>query len=227
MIFLNLTTLTTAIRHFERQYHRPPYSVLLVAASKAQPLAKIQEAIAAGQKQFGENYLQEALTKIPALQKNPTLEWHFIGSIQSNKTRHLAEHFSWVHTVTHAKVAQRLNEQRPPELPPLNICLEINVSQEASKTGLTELAEIITLAEYCQSLPHLRLRGLMTIPAPQPTLAAQRAEFSKLASLQQMLNKQGFTLDTLSMGMTADLEAAIAEGATIVRVGRGVFGERR
>lgn len=221
----NLLQLNTTIRALEKKYHRPAHSVSLLAMSKGQPLEKLQQAIAAGQCLFGENYLQEAMKKMERL-KQPGLEWHFTGTLQSNKTRPVAEHFSWVHTVTTPRLAQRLNDQRPVHLPSLNICLEVNVSGEASKSGLREEAELMVLAEACLSLPRLKLRGLMTIPKPVTGLAEQRAELHQLFLLKEKLGQRGFALDTLSMGMTDDLEAAIAEGATYIRVGRGIFGPR-
>ena len=221
----NLLQLKDTIRALEKKYQRADNSVSLLAMSKGQSLEKLEAAIASGQRLFGENYLQEALAKIAALTE-PGLEWHFTGSIQSNKTRQIAEHFTWVHTVASQKSAQRLNEQRPPQLPPLNICLEINVSQEATKAGLREEKEIKALAEFCLSLPRLSLRGLMAIPVPRATLVEQRAELHQLVLLKEELCRQGYVLDTLSMGMTDDLEAAIAEGATYIRVGRGIFGPR-
>ena len=220
-----LLRLSATIRELEKKYQRPPHSVSLLAVTKGQPLEKIQEALATGQHHFGENYLQEALSKMDQLQ-DPALEWHFIGSIQSNKTRQIAERFAWVHTVCNKKIAQRLNDQRPKDLPPLNICLELNLGKESTKAGITEVEEVQALASYCQTLPSLSLRGLMTVPAPKPNLEEQRAEFKKVAEIQERLRQQGIELDSLSMGMTDDLEAAIAEGATIVRVGRGIFGER-
>jgi len=224
MLARKLSEIKTRIRELEARYHREPQSVSLLAVSKGQSLENIQEVLAAGQYQFGENYLQEALLKMEALQ-HPQLEWHFIGTIQSNKTRPIAR-FSWVHTVCDAKIAARLNDQRPPSWPPLNICFEVNISHEPSKSGLTTLGEVIALARTCQSLPHLRLRGLMAIPAWRSSLAEQRAECRKLYDMQQALIQQGFELDTLSIGMTEDMEAAIAEGSTVVRVGKGIFGER-
>jgi len=221
----NLTYLQRSIRAFEKKYQRPLHSVSLVAMSKGQPLEKLEAAMAAGQYLFGENYVQEALVKMKKLTQ-PSVEWHFTGRIQSNKTRPIAEYFSWVHTVTDQKVARRLNDQRPPQLPPLHICLEVNVSQEASKSGLKEEAELKALAEYCLSLPRLKLRGLMTLAKPKQTFVEQRRALHHLAALKDKLDQQGIPLDTLSMGMTDDMEAAIAEGATFIRIGRGIFGPR-
>lgn len=203
---------------------RQPHSVFLLAVSKGQPIEKIQQAVAAGQVAFGENYLQEALPKIIAL-ADKKLEWHFIGIIQTNKTKKIADYFSWVHSLSDTQSAQRLNEQRASHLPPLNICLQVNTSQEPTKSGVQN-KEVFPLAEYCASLPRLRLRGLMTIAAPKKQFSAQRSEFHRLRVLYDKLNARGFKLDTLSMGMSNDMQAAIAEGATIVRIGTAIFGER-
>lgn len=178
----------------------------------------------AGMRRFGENYLQEALEKIAALQELD-LEWHFIGPIQSNKTRPIAEHFDWVHSVDRLKLARRLSEQRPAGLPPLNICLQVNVSGEQSKSGIT-LQELPALAQEVATLPRLRLRGLMAIPAPAAGLEAQRQPFRQMRFALEQLIAEGLELDTLSMGMSGDLEAAIAEGATLVRIGTALFGPR-
>ena len=221
----NLLQLEARLRALEKQYQRSPHSVKLLAISKNQPCEKIQAAHVAGQRAFGENYLQEALGKIEQLAPL-NLEWHFTGTIQSNKTRHLAAHFSWVHTLTEEKIAQRLNDQRPAHLAPLNVCLEVKVSFESTKSGLSDFAALKKLATFCQTLPRLKLRGLMTIPAPESDLAKQRAALKPLADLKAQLIAAGFELDTLSMGMTADLEAAVAEGATFIRIGRGIFGSR-
>lgn len=207
------------------QCGREPKSIALLAVSKTFGPDAIRAAYAAGQRAFGESYTQEALAKISAL-PDLDLEWHFIGPLQSNKTKPIAEHFVWVHGVDRAKIAQRLSEQRPADLPPLNICLQVNVSGEASKSGVTP-AEIAALAREVATLPHIKLRGLMAIPAPTEDAAQQRAAFRAVRELFEQLNAQGFALDTLSMGMSSDLEAAIQEGATIVRVGSAIFGERR
>jgi pyridoxal phosphate enzyme (YggS family) len=202
--------------------------VLLLAVSKTFPPEAVVEAIAAGQRAFGENYLQEALDKqhaVAAAVPGTHLEWHFIGPIQSNKTRPIAASFEWVHTVDRLKIAQRLSEQRPPGMPPLNICLQVNVSGEASKSGITA-AELPALARATLQLPHLRLRGLMAIPEPEEDYARQRASFARLRAMYDELRDDGMDLDTLSMGMSADMTAAIAEGATIVRVGSAIFGSR-
>lgn len=220
----NLNTLLSRIRHAEQRFHRPPGSVTLLAVSKGQSAALIAAVAAAGQIHFGESYLQEALLKLEAL-RQLALEWHFIGPIQTNKTRGIATHFSWVHSVDRLKIAQRLSEQRPTQLPPLNICLEVNISQETSKHGLS-LAELPAVAHAVAGLPRLRLRGLMAIPAAAEDFAAQRLPFAQLRALQEELIATGLDLDTLSMGMSADWEAAIAEGATLVRVGTALFGPR-
>lgn len=203
--------------------------VQLLAVSKTFPAEAVLEAAAAGQYAFGENYLQEALDKIAAvshaLPASP-MEWHFIGPIQSNKTRPIAASFAWVHTVERLKIAQRLSEQRPPELGPLNVCLQVNISGEASKSGVTPEA-LPELARAVAQLPHLRLRGLMAIPEAQAQADRQRAAFRQLRVLYDRLCADGLALDTLSMGMSADLGAAIAEGATIVRVGSAIFGSRQ
>jgi hypothetical protein len=205
---------------------RPVQSVTLLAVSKTQDASAVRDAFAAGQRAFGENYVQEALDKIAALADlRQQLEWHLIGPLQSNKTRVVAEHFDWVHSVDRLKVAQRLSEQRPAHLPPLNVCLQVNISAEASKSGVPP-AEVHALARAIAALPRLRLRGLMAIPEPQGDLDAQRAPHRALRELQQLLVRDGLPLDTLSMGMSADLEAAVAEGATLVRVGTAIFGAR-
>lgn len=200
----------------------------LLAVSKTFPAQAVIEAMAAGQRAFGENYLQEALDKmqeVARLQPNTPIDWHFIGPIQSNKTRPIAAHFDWVHTVERLKIAQRLSEQRPPERGPLDICLQVNISGEASKSGASE-AELPELARQVAALPNLRLRGLMAIPEASNDPAQQRAAFARLRGLYEALRADGLALDTLSMGMSGDLPAAIAEGATIVRIGSAIFGAR-
>ncbi len=205
-------------------YQRDPASIQLLAVSKMQPLSALRSAIACGQQHFGENYAQDALEKITAL-NNPSLVWHFIGAIQSNKTRLLAEHFAWIETLASLKHAQRLNEQRPPQLPPLNVCIQVNLHDEPQKAGV-KAAAVAELAQAIRQLPRLRLRGLMTIPAYQSDFAQQRQAHRALAFLRDTLENQGIQLDTLSMGMSDDLEAAIAEGATQVRIGTALFGTR-
>jgi PLP dependent protein len=207
---------------------RAANSVTLVAVSKTFGAAAVREAHAAGQAAFGENYVQEGLAKIEALADlRPQLQWHFIGPLQGNKTRPVAEAFDWVHTVDRLKIAERLAAQRPPGLPPLQLCLQVNISGEASKSGLAP-AEVPALAAAVAALPRerVRLRGLMAIPEPAATPQVQRVPHAALHALLQSLNEAGLALDTLSMGMSADLEPAIAEGATLVRVGSAIFGAR-
>ncbi len=211
----------------ERRYGRPPGSVTLLAVSKTRPAEDIKEVARIGQRAFGESYAQEALGKIAALDDLPLeLQWHFIGPIQANKTRAIAEHFHWVQSVDRLKVARRLSDQRPDELGPLNVCIQVNISGEAGKAG-TSVADAAELARAISSLRRLRLRGLMTLPAPSSDFDLQRQPFRELHELLGELNNLGLNLDTLSMGMTQDLEAAIAEGATMVRIGTGIFGPRR
>ncbi|MBT9494494.1 MAG: YggS family pyridoxal phosphate-dependent enzyme [Paucibacter sp.] len=209
------------------QAGRPVQSVTLLVVSKTFPASAVQAAFAAGECRFGENYVQEGLDKIAELSAlRSQLEWHLIGPLQSNKTRPVAENFDWVHSVDRLKTAQRLAEQRPAELPPLNICLQVNISGEASKSGLLP-SEVAPLALAVSGLPRLRLRGLMAIPEPAADFEAQRRPHRALAALLAQLNQQhGLQMDSLSMGMSADLEAAVAEGATLVRVGSAIFGAR-
>ena len=203
---------------------RDPASAGLLAVSKTFGAEAVMAARAAGQRAFGESYVQEAVEKI-AMVADPGIEWHFIGPLQSNKTRLVAEHFDWVHSVSSLRIARRLSEQRPASRGPMSICLQVNVSGEATKAGVSE-AELPALASEVATLPGLRLRGLMCIPAPAEGFAAQRAPFAELARMQQRLLGAGMAVDTLSMGMSDDLEAAIAEGATWVRVGTAIFGSR-
>ncbi len=211
------------IHRAEKKYQRPHGSVTLLAVSKTWPLENIIEAAAAGQYCFGENYVQESIAKIDTDTKQ--LEWHFIGHLQSNKSREIASRFDWVHSVDRLKLAKRLSAQRPTDLAVLNICLQVNISNEPSKSGFLA-SEILAVAEQISLLPNLKLRGLMAIPAPSDNFEQQRAAFRQVATLQQQLMEQGLALDTLSMGMSGDMEAAIAEGATIVRVGTAIFGPR-
>lgn len=205
---------------------RPVQSVTLLAVSKTQSADAVRQAHAAGQRAFGENYVQEALVKVEALADlRSAIEWHLIGPLQSNKTREVAAAFDWVHTVDRLKIAERLSAQRPDHLPPLQVCVQVNVSGEASKAGV-DPGEVLALAQAVSTLPRLRLRGLMSIPEPVEGLAAQRAPHRRLRELFDALRSQGLALDTLSMGMSADLEAAIAEGSTLVRVGSAIFGVR-
>lgn len=226
-----MTDITSRLKAVKKQINeaanacaREPASVTLLAVSKTHPAEDVRAAHAAGQQAFGENYLQDALPKIAEL-AGLDLEWHFIGAIQSNKTRDIAEHFDWVHTVERDKIARRLNEQRPEGAAPLNICLQVNISREESKAGISP-DEVLALAEVVSGLPNLRLRGLMAIPAATDDVEAQRAAFRALRECQQQLIAEGFELDTLSMGMSGDIEAAIAEGSTMVRIGTAIFGAR-
>ena len=206
------------------RYGRNPDSVRLVAVSKAQPAAAIRIAAECGQRDFGENYVQEAGPKLAAL-ADFDLIWHFIGQLQANKTRAVAEQFQWAHTLDRERIAIRLNEQRPAHAPPLNVCIQVSLGAEAGKGGV-DRDELLPLATRIAELPRLRLRGLMCIPPPRESFDEQRALFAILASCQRELIERGFAVDTLSMGMSADLESAIAEGATCVRVGTAIFGQR-
>ncbi|WP_353741742.1 YggS family pyridoxal phosphate-dependent enzyme [Pseudomonas fluorescens] len=217
----NILEVSSRINAATLAANRAENSVRLLAVSKTKPAQDLREAYAAGLCDFGENYLQEALGKQVELADLPLI-WHFIGPIQSNKTRAIAEHFDWVHSVDRLKVAQRLSEQRPADLPPLNICIQVNVSGEASKSGCTP-ADLPALANAISNLPRLKLRGLMAIPEPTEDRAAQDAAFAAVQNLQASLN---LPLDTLSMGMSHDLESAIAQGATWVRIGTALFGAR-
>lgn len=217
-------TVLARIRAAEQRFQRLPGTVRLLAVSKIQPTAAIIALAAAGQSCFGENYVQEALDKIAELAAL-RLEWHLIGPLQANKTRTVAENFAWVHSVDRLKIAERLSAQRPASLPPLNVCLQVNIDREPAKHGL-DPGEVATVAEAVARLPRLRLRGLMAIPAPAADFAAQRRPLARLRELQESLNAAGLALDTLSMGMSDDLEAAIAEGATLVRIGTALFGPR-
>jgi len=220
-----LAAVHTRIASAEKLVGRQPGSVGLVAVSKTVPVHAILASARAGQRAFGESYIQEASAKIQAL-SDLNLEWHFIGPIQSNKTRSIAEHFDWVHSVDRTKIAERLNEQRPASLPPISICIQVNVSDESSKSGVSAV-DSIPLARAILALPRLRLRGLMTIPRATDDVNEQRASFRLLAQLRQDLEASlRVSLDTLSMGMSSDLESAIAEGATLVRVGTDIFGAR-
>ena len=224
----NLNDILKRIRLYEAKYHREAGSVKLLAVSKQQFIEKTEEAYEAGQCAFGENYVQEALTKIHYFEEKnhrKKIEWHFIGTIQKNKTRKIAEYFSWVHSVASQEIAQRLNDQRPAHLPPLCICLEVNLNEEETKSGVLA-SEVLPLAKFCQTLPRLQLRGLMAIPLSTTQPEMQRKIFRLLFLLKEKLQAQGIPLDTLSMGMSHDFEAAIAEGSTIVRIGTAIFGER-
>ena len=220
----NITNLLERVRRRSQKSQFGNSDILVLAVSKTRPAEDIEAAYACGLLDFGENYLQEALSKIQALQALP-LVWHYIGPIQSNKTRAIAENFSWVHTVDRAKIARRLSEQRPEGLPPLQVCLQVNISGEASKSGVT-LAELPALAAAVAELPKLKLRGLMCIPAPSKADADQRAPYRTMRESLEELSQQLPGLDTLSMGMSADMDAAIDEGATIIRIGTAIFGPR-
>lgn len=223
-ILSNLQATREAIIQATRNAHREVNTVRLLAVSKTFSAQAIREAYQAGQYAFGENYVQEALDKMALLQDLP-LQWHFIGPIQSNKTRLIAENFAWVHGVDRLKIAQRLSEQRPAHLPSLNICLQVNVSAEASKSGVAPEA-VAALAHAVAALPRLCLRGLMAIPAPVGAGEIQAAPFAQMRQLLHALNQQGMAMDTLSMGMSHDFSVAIQEGATMVRVGTAIFGLR-
>ena len=198
----------------------------LLAVSKTFPAVTIREAVTAGQHRFGENYVQEALDKMGELADlREQIEWHMIGPIQSNKTRPVAEHFDWVHTVDRLKIAQRLNEQRPAGLPPLQVCIQVNTSGEDSKSG-TGPDEALALAREVAALPRLQLRGVMALPAPSADATEQNRQLAQVRVVYEHLRSQGLPLDTLSMGMSADLEAAVAQGSTMVRVGTALFGQR-
>lgn len=220
----NLQAVNHVIAQAAHIAHRRQESIELLAVSKGFSAAAVCEAYQAGQRAFGESYIQEALDKIELLRDLP-LQWHFIGPVQSNKTRAIATHFAWVHSVDRLKIAERLSTQRPTSLPPLNVCIQVNVSGEGSKSGVAPDG-LVELAQAVASLPQLKLCGLMAIPAPAEGLEAQRIPFFKLRALMEQINMQGLALDTLSMGMSHDLSAAILEGATIVRVGTAIFGER-
>ena len=224
----SLAAVRERIAAAERRFDRPPGSVALVAVAKTKPADLIREAWEAGQRQFGENFVQEAAGKIDELAElaGPGgIEWHFVGALQANKSRTVAERFDWVHTVDRVRIARRLSDQRPAWLAPLNVCLQVNVSGEASKSG-ADASEVDELASAVAGLPRLRLRGLMAIPRPCAGLDAQRAALRPLADAYERLRGGGHPLDTLSMGMTDDLEAAVAEGSTLVRIGTAVFGPR-
>ncbi|CAM3827393.1 hypothetical protein VA7868_01778 [Vibrio aerogenes CECT 7868] len=223
----NILTLQARINQAREKYARTDH-VLLLAVSKTKPVEAIIEAMEAGQHAFGENYVQEGTDKVQYFASHypqSALEWHFIGPIQSNKTRPVAEHFSWVHTVDRAKIAQRLNDQRPESLPPLQVLIQVNTSSEVSKSGVNE-HEIAALARQISTLPNLTLRGLMSIPENVSDYNSQLAAFQKLAALQKTLQAEYPSADTLSMGMTGDMEAAIEAGSTIVRIGTAIFGAR-
>ncbi|MGY0614355.1 YggS family pyridoxal phosphate-dependent enzyme [Vibrio sp. FJH11] len=224
----NIEHITSQIRNDEQKCGRSPESVQLLAVSKTKPVEAILEAYQAGQTAFGENYVQEGVNKVQHFAEHypeNRIEWHFIGPIQSNKSRLVAEHFDWVHTIDRAKIAQRLNDQRPGELKPLQVLIQVNTSGEDSKSGVTD-AEVFDLAELISRLPNLTLRGLMSIPANVSDYDSQLHEFQKLAKLKQDLEQQYPEIDTLSMGMSGDMTAAIDAGSTMVRIGTAIFGAR-
>ena len=223
-IVSNLQAVRQVIAQTALDAKRKPAAIKLLAVSKTFPAAALREVYAAGQHEFGENYVQEALDKMAAL-ADLKIVWHFIGPVQSNKTRVIAENFAWVHGVERLKIAQRLSDQRPAELPLLNICLQVNVSGEASKSGVAP-EEVLELATQVSGLPRLKLRGLMAIPAPADEEATQRKPYAQLRELSQKIVAQGIALDTLSMGMSHDYVAAIKEGATTIRIGTAIFGNR-
>ncbi|MEI7430241.1 MAG: YggS family pyridoxal phosphate-dependent enzyme [Betaproteobacteria bacterium] len=224
-ISANLQAVHARIDAAARNAGRNPDDIKLLAVSKTWPASEVREAAAAGQQSFGENYVQEGVEKVAELAELG-LEWHFIGPLQSNKTRVVADAFDWVHSLDRLKIAERLSQQRPATRAPLQVCLQVNISGEDTKSGVA-LADVPALAHQIAALPHLRLRGLMTIPAPLDEVAQQRAAFRQLREVFQQLNNEGLQLDTLSMGMSHDLEAAVAEGATMVRIGTAIFGDRK
>lgn len=227
-ISVNLQAVKARVAHAAIATGRDPGAVAVLAVSKTFDAAAVIEAAQAGQRAFGENYLQEALDKIAAVRTacpDLLLEWHFIGPIQSNKTRLIAEHFDWVHSIDRLRIAQRLSEQRPAHLPPLNVCLQVNISGEASKSGAPP-EQVASLAQAVMALPHLHLRGLMAIPEAVDDPERQRVPLRAVRELGEKLRIEGVPIDTLSMGMSGDLEAAVAEGATIVRIGTAIFGVR-
>jgi len=221
----NLALISDLLHKSAIEANRDPADVRLLAVSKKQPLSRIREAAAAGQRDFGENFVQDGVEKAEALAKLG-LTWHFIGHLQSNKTRVVAEYFDWVHTIDNLKTARRLSEQRSDGLPPLNVCLQVNVDAEDSKAGIAPTA-LPELAAACAELPSLCLRGLMCLPAVRSEFDEQRAPFAALRGLAEKLRNDGIDTDTLSMGMSADYRAAIIEGATIVRIGTALFGARK
>ncbi|PKH22700.1 YggS family pyridoxal phosphate-dependent enzyme [Enterobacterales bacterium CwR94] len=222
----NLQQIRGQIAAAATQCGRDPQEVTLLAVSKTKPASQVEEAIQAGQIAFGENYVQEGVDKIQLLQSRfPHLQWHFIGPLQSNKSKLVAEHFAWCHTVDRLRIATRLNDQRPADLPPLNVLIQVNISEEASKSGIM-VAEIPALAAAIATLPHLRLRGLMAIPAPAEDYDSQFAVCAKMADAFRALQRDYPTADTLSLGMSDDMPAAIAAGSTMVRIGTAIFGAR-
>lgn len=224
-IATRLAELQSRIQQAAWQCGRDPATIQLLAVTKGQSSAAIQAAYDAGQRLFAENYCQEALAKQQQLSEL-AIEWHFIGAMQSNKTKAIAAHFAWVHSVASFRIAKRLNDQRPASLPPLNVLIEVNVDAQSSKSGVVP-GEVLALAQQMAALPRLQLRGLMCIPQPQAEASKQRQPFQRLAALQSELQQHGLTLDTLSMGMSQDFTAAIAAGSTCVRIGSAIFGARK
>lgn len=224
MISDNLEQIRADIQRLENAHQRTAGDVKLLAVSKKKPVEDIRQAIDAGQTCFGENYADEGVEKITAI-ANESIDWHYIGHIQSNKTRLIATHYDWVQGVERAKILERLAQHRPDHLPPLNICLQVNIDAEDSKSGCSP-EQLMELAAQTDGKPEIKLRGIMAIPAPQTDLAAQRAAFAQLATLYRSLQARYPQVDTLSMGMSGDMEAAIAEGATMVRIGTAIFGSR-
>lgn len=224
----NLQAVTARIDRAAAAAGRDRRTVSLLAVSKTMPAEAVRSAVAAGQRAFGENYVQEGIDKIAALRAEggPTLEWHFIGALQGNKTRSVAEYFDWVHTIDRVKIAERLSAQRPATLSPLQVCLQVNISGEASKSGCTPDA-LAALAEAVAALPRLTLRGLMAIPEPSADYEGQCRPLRQMRNLFEQLRARHPGLDTLSMGMSHDLEAAVAEGSTLLRIGTAIFGERK
>lgn len=220
----NLNQIQTNIQQLALQYQRNPADIHLLAVSKTKPVEAIAAIFAAGQNDFGENYLQDALPKIQQL-ADLAITWHFIGALQSNKTRAIAENFTWVHTLTNPKHARRLHDQRPDSLSPLQVCIQINIDAEPQKEGI-ELAALPHLVEEIANCPRLQLRGLMTVPAQHANFTEQYQAFERLATAYRKLQTQGLPIDTLSMGMSADMPAAIAAGSTLLRIGTAIFGKR-
>lgn len=228
-----MTTIADRLAHAQsriaqaaQKYARLPHSIRLLAVSKTKPIADIIAAYDAGQRCFGENYVQEGVTKIESLKTtHPDIEWHFIGPLQSNKTTLVAQHFDWMHTLSREKIAQRLNEQRPANLAPLNVCIQINISDEDTKSGI-DAQQMLPMANSISQLPQLRLRGLMAIPSATDDIEQQTRELSELKHLFDTLKQHYPDVDTLSMGMSNDLDIAIACGSTMVRIGSAIFGER-
>ncbi len=226
VIAANLQAVKNDIAAAAQQAARDPSAVMLLAVSKTVSPERVREAFAAGQRAFGENYVQEGVDKIAALgDVRDQIAWHFIGPLQSNKTRPVAEQFDWVHAVDRLKIAERLSAQRPAGLAPLQVCIQVNISDESTKSGVAP-CDVLPLAQAIAALPNLQLRGLMAIPAPANDPAAQRAPFAALRALLDQLRQSGLEVDTLSMGMSSDMDAAIAEGATLVRIGTAIFGAR-